>query len=155
MEEVIQKTDHQKLHFISAGPMPPNPAELLASNKMQGFLAAIDKLYDRVIIDSPPACGFADVLVLGNTVDGVILVSNLGQTHREALRIFRRSLFNVGGHLLGTIVNKLDLGYHYGGYYSRYYRYYHSYYHPAYGSDGERLPEIPSEPGGEQTARRS
>lgn len=155
MEEVIQKTDYPKLHFISAGPMPPNPAELLASNQMQGFLAAIDKMYDRVIIDSPPACGFADVLVLGNTVDGVILVSNLGQTHREALRIFRRSLFNVGGHLLGTIVNKLDLGYHYGGYYSRYYRYYHSYYHPAYGSDGERLPEIASESGGGQTVRRS
>ena len=142
MEEAIQKTDYLGLHFMSAGPMPPNPAELLASNQMKGFLATIDELYDRIIIDSPPACGFADVLVLGNTVDGVILVSNLGQTHREALRIFRRSLFNVGGHLLGTIVNKLDLGYHYGGYYSRYYRYYHSYYHPAYGADGEKLPEV-------------
>ena len=106
-------------------------------------------MYDRIIIDSPPASGFADVLVLGNYVDGVILVSNLGQTHREALRIFRRSIVNVGGHLLGTIVNKLDLGYHYGGYYSRYYsryyRYYHSYYHPHYRTEGERLPENISE----------
>ena len=155
IEEVIQKTNYYGLHFMSAGPMPPNPAELLASSQMKGFLTSFDKLYDRIIIDSPPACGFADVLVLGNFVDGVILVSNLGHTHREALRLFRRSLFNVGGHLLGTIVNKLDLGYHYGGYYSRYYRYYHSYYHPTYGGEGERLPEVTSGKNGERTASPS
>ena len=145
MDEAIQHTEIPNLHFLSAGPMPPNPAELLSSNQMKKFLGALVKLYDRIIIDSPPASGFADVLVLGNSVDGVVLVSNLGQTHREALRIFRRSLFNVGGHLIGAIVNKLDLGHHYGGYYSRYYRYYHSYYYPAYRTDGESLPETTSE----------
>ena len=141
IDEAIQTTDVPNLHFLCAGPMPPNPAELLASPQMKNFLAALDQRYDRIIIDSPPASGFADVLVLGNTVDGVVLVSNLGQTHREALRIFRRSMFNVGGHLLGAIVNKLDVSYHYGGYYSRYYRYYHGYSHPAYRTDGESLPE--------------
>jgi polysaccharide biosynthesis transport protein len=141
IDEAIQTTDVPNLHFLCAGPMPPNPAELLASLQMKNFLAALDQRYDRIIIDSPPASGFADVLVLGNTVDGVVLVSNLGQTHREALRIFRRSMFNVGGHLLGAIVNKLDVSYHYGGYYSRYYRYYHGYSHPAYRTDGESLPE--------------
>jgi capsular exopolysaccharide synthesis family protein len=145
LNEAIQETDVVKLHFLRAGPMPPNPAELLASNQMKKLLIELGTLYDRIIIDSPPASGFADVLVLGNFVDGVILVSNLGQTHREALRVFRKSIVNVGGHLLGAIVNKLDLGYHYGGYYSRYYsryyRYYHSYYHPRYRAEGEKLPE--------------
>jgi len=142
MGQAIQETDFPSLHFMPAGPMPPNPAELLASNQMKNLLGELDKLYDRVIIDSPPASGFADVLVLGNVVDGVVLVSNLGQTHREALRIFRRSLINVGGHLLGAIINKLDLGAHYGGYYYRYYHYYHSYYHPNYRPGAEGTPEI-------------
>jgi len=142
MGQAIQETDFPSLHFMPAGPMPPNPAELLASNQMKNLLGELDKLYDRIIIDSPPASGFADVLVLGNVVDGVVLVSNLGQTHREALRIFRRSLINVGGHLLGAIINKLDLGAHYGGYYYRYYHYYHSYYHPNYRPGAEGTPGI-------------
>lgn len=145
MGQAIQETDFPGLHFMPAGPMPPNPAELLASNQMKGLLGELGKLYDRIIIDSPPASGFADVLVLGNVVDGVVLVSNLGQTHREALRIFRRSLVNVGGHLLGAIINKLDLGAHYGGYYYRYYHYYHSYYHPNYRPGAEGAPEIAPE----------
>jgi polysaccharide biosynthesis transport protein len=147
-DQAIQETDFPSLHFMPAGPMPPNPAELLASTQMKNLLIELDQMYDRIIIDSPPASGFADVLVLGNVVDGVVLVSNLGQTHREALRIFRRSLFNVGGHLLGAIINKLDLGAHYGGYYYRYYHYYHSYYHPNYRAGGEAVPEITSETSG-------
>ena len=157
-DQAIQKTDFERLHFLSAGPMPPNPTELLASNQMKTLLTDLDGVYDRIIIDSPPASGFADVLVLGNFVDGVVLVSNLGQTHREALRIFRRSLFNVGGNLLGAIVNKLDLGAHYGGYYYRYYHYYHSYYHPNYRNAGESVPEITAEspePSKKQTRSRS
>ncbi len=94
-----------------------------------------------MIVDSPPAAGFADVLVLSNCVDGVILVSTLGQTHRDALRIFRRSIFNVRGHLLGAIVNKLDISHRYGGYYYKYYNYYHYYYHPNRGDDAEKLPQ--------------
>jgi polysaccharide biosynthesis transport protein len=148
-DKAIQNTEVGNLHFLCAGPMPPNPAELLASNRMKNLLDDLGTMYDRIIIDSPPASGFADVLVLGNYVNGVVLVSNLGQTHREALRVFRRSIYNVGGHLLGAVINKLDLGYHYGGYYSRYYsryyRYYHSYYHPRYRAEGERLPETASE----------
>jgi len=70
----------------------------------------------------------------------VILVSTLGSTHREALRILRKSLYNVGGNLLGTVVNKLNMTKQYGGYYYKYYKYYHSYYQP-YGEKQESLPE--------------
>lgn len=141
IEEIIQRTEVPNLCFVSAGPIPPNPAELLASSRMKQFLEKISRHFDRVIVDSPPAAGFADVLVLSNCVDGVILVSTLGQTHRDALRIFRRSIFNVRGHLLGAIVNKLDISHRYGGYYYKYYNYYHYYYHPNRGDDAEKLPE--------------
>jgi capsular exopolysaccharide synthesis family protein len=132
IEEVIRKTDIPNLYFISAGPIPPNPAELLASSRMQELLRSLGEQFDRIIVDAPPASGFADVLVLGHHADGVILISTLGQTHREALRIFRRSLFNVRGNLLGCIVNKLNLGSHYGGYYYKYYKYYTNYYQSPY-----------------------
>ncbi|MGV8074284.1 MAG: GumC family protein [Syntrophobacteraceae bacterium] len=132
VKDAIRDTDVPSLSFISSGPIPPNPAELLASSRMRNVLDELLEDFDRVIIDAPPAAGFADVLVLGNYVDGVILVSTLGQTHREALRMFRRSILNVRGNLMGTIINKLNIGNHYGGYYYKYYKYYHSYYHPAY-----------------------
>ena len=119
----IQESGIPNLRVVYAGPIPPNPSELLSSNRMRQFLAAVYAHYDRIIIDGPPAIGFADALILGHYADGVILVSVLGQTHREALRVFRRNLENVGGRMIGTIVNKLTQGSQYGGYY-KYYRYY-------------------------------
>lgn len=143
--EAIQKTDTPNLFFIPAGPIPPNPAELLASNRMRDILKTLGDRFDRVILDAPPAVGFADVLVLGNYVNGVILVSILGHTHREALRMFRRSLYNVRGNLLGCLVNKLNVGHHLGSYYHKYYKYYHYYYHQAYAMPPDSLPEHTSQ----------
>ena len=102
-------------------------------------------VFDRVIVDGPPSVGFADVLVLSSLVNGVILVSTIGRTHREALRLFKRSLVNINAKLLGTIVNRLDVQKRYGGYYYKYYKYYSYYYHPySYGEEGdlESLPDV-------------
>ncbi len=137
-KDIIQKTDIPNLFFIPSGPIPPNPAELLASSRMRKLLEKLNGYFDRIIIDAPPFAGFADVLVLGNHADGVILLSTLGVTHREALRIFRKSLLNVRANLLGTIVNRLDVWHHYG-YYYKYYKYYHYAYR--YGDEKQALPE--------------
>jgi Mrp family chromosome partitioning ATPase len=103
-------------------------------------LEKLSTVFDRIIIDGPPSVGFADVLVLGSLVNGVILVTTLGKTHRQALRLFKRSLGNINARLLGTIVNRLDVQSRYGGYYSKYYKYYyHSY------SYGDGKPELPQE----------
>jgi capsular exopolysaccharide synthesis family protein len=107
---VVQESGLPNLKVVYAGPIPPNPSELLSSNRMRQFLAEVYEDYDRIIIDGPPAMGFADALILGHYADGVILVSVLGETHREALRVFRRTLENVGGRMIGTIVNKLNQG---------------------------------------------
>ncbi len=121
--KVIQQSGIPNLNVVYAGPIPPNPSELLSSNRMRQFLAKVNEKYDRIIVDGPPAMGFADALILGHYADGVILIGVLGQTHREALRVFRRNLESVGGRMIGTIVNKLSQGSPYGGYY-KYYRYY-------------------------------
>ncbi len=133
VDEILQRTDVPNLFFIPSGPIPPNPAELLASSRMKELMKGFAKHFSRIVIDGPPYAGFADVLVLSNCVDGVILISTLGQTHREALRIFLRGLHNVRGVLLGSIVNRLNISQQYGGYYYKYYKYYH--YQP-YGDQG-------------------
>lgn len=143
LDEAIVKSEVPNLYFIPAGPIPPNPAELLASSRMKKLLDTLCNHFDYVIIDAPPAAGFADVLALCNYVHGTILISILGETHREALRIFRKSLYNVGGNLLGCVVNKLDMSKQYGAYYYKYYKYYYSYYQPY----GEKPASLPREAG--------
>lgn len=139
LEEVLRSSGQKNLYFMPAGLLPPNPAELLASKRMRQYLEKLGTVFDRIIIDGPPAVGFADVLVLGSLVSGIILVTTLGKTHRQALRLFRRSLANINARLLGTIVNRLDVQSRYGGYYSKYYKYYyHSY---AYGDGRSELPQ--------------
>ncbi len=126
--EVIMPTDYPGLDFISSGPLPPNPAELLSSKRMRQLLSTVAADYDRVILDGPPYQGFAEVLVLSNMVDGVILISAEGSTPREGVKHFRRSVTNVGGRILGTIINKSGRksGYtSYSGY--KYYSYNYDY----------------------------
>jgi capsular exopolysaccharide synthesis family protein len=139
LEEVVRKSGQKNLYFMPAGLLPPNPAELLASKRMRQCLDKLGTVFDRIIIDGPPSVGFADVLVLGSLVSGVILVTTLGKTHRQALRLFRRSLANINARLLGTIVNRLDVQSRFGGYYTKYYKYYyHSY---SYGDGQAELPQ--------------
>lgn len=128
LNDVITTTDYPGLDFLSSGPLPPNPAELLSSKRMRQLLEIVSKKYDRVILDGPPYQGFAEILVLSNMVDGVILVSVEGNTPREGVKHFKRSVSNVGGRILGTIINKSGekKGYtSYSGY--KYYSYNYNY----------------------------
>lgn len=111
--------------FITSGPIPPNPVELLASRRFAKLMKALEKRFDRVIIDGPPHQGFADVLLLSQHVGGVVLISSIGETTRESLRHFKKSIMNVNSTILGCIINKVDLTKRYGS--QSYYKYY-SYY---------------------------
>ncbi len=128
--DVITKTDFEGLDFISSGPLPPNPAEMLSSKRMRQLLHMATRKYDKVILDGPPYQGFAEILVLANMADGVILIAVEGDTPREGVRHFRKALTNVGGRILGAIINKSGqkkgYGYSsYGGY--KYYAYNYEY----------------------------
>lgn len=128
LEEVLRKTQFENLFFIPSGPIPPNPAELLASSRMRNFIATAAKNFDYIIIDTPPFHGFAEILILSNMVDGVILVGELNKTPREGVEYFRKAVTNVGGRILGVLINKAGRGgkgyRYYGGYkYQHYYTY--------------------------------
>ncbi len=120
-EKITFKTNVENIHLIRSGPTPPNPVELLASNKFTGLLKTLSQNFDRIIIDTPPHQGFADILVLSRKVDGIILVSGMGECTREGLRHFKVSMTNVHANVLGCIVNKINPNQKYGYKYLQYY----------------------------------
>ena len=132
-EEPVIPTEIPNLFIIPAGPIPPNPVELLASNRFGKLMETLGERYDRIIVDAPPNQGFADVLVLSRKVGGVVMVITLGETTRDAVRHFKRSILNVNGSILGCIINRVDFSKRYG--YRSYYRYYRHYYNYEYGKD--------------------
>lgn len=113
------------LCVIPAGPSPPNPVELLASARFSLLLETLTRRFDRVIIDGPPYLGFADSMVISSHVGGVVLVSSMGETTRDAIRHFKKSILNSQGKILGCIINKIDVSKRFG--YQPYYRYYSHY----------------------------
>jgi capsular exopolysaccharide synthesis family protein len=116
---------HENLKIILAGPVPPNPAELLASKRFEALLESLLGRCDRIILDGPPHIGFADTLILSRCVGGIVLVSSIGETSREAIGQFKKSIANINGTILGCIANKVDYSrkYGYGGYYRSYQKY--------------------------------
>ena len=133
----IAKTSVENLYLIPSGPIPPNPVELLASGRFSQLLDKALEKFDRIIVDAPPHLGFADVLVLSRQVGGVILVSGIGETTRDGLRHFKKSILNVQGTILGCVVNKVNLSQRYG--YRSYYRYYKAYNYHEYGKTGGEI----------------
>ncbi|TFG47470.1 MAG: polysaccharide biosynthesis tyrosine autokinase [Candidatus Brocadiia bacterium] len=116
---------HKNLKVILSGPVSPNPVELLASKRFQILLQGLSSRYDRVILDGPPYLGFADVLVLSKQVDGIVLVSSMGETSRRTIEHFRKKMSIVNGTILGCIANKVNQSKTYG--YGSYYKYYQAY----------------------------
>ena len=106
LSDIITPTGYPGLDFISSGALPPNPAELLSSKRFDQLLRTVAKDYDLVILDGPAYQGAAEILALSAMVDGVILVAVVGETPREGVKHFKRSVVNVGGRLLGAIINK-------------------------------------------------
>ena len=114
------------LAVLSSGPVPPNPAELIASDGMAVLCRELVKRFEHVIIDSPPVLAVTDATILAGLVDGVVLVAESGRTHRAGLMRTRAVLENAGARILGVVLNKLDLrreGYY--GYGDGYYYYSH------------------------------
>jgi capsular exopolysaccharide synthesis family protein len=130
IEEAIKRTDVPNLDVLPCGPVPPNPSELLHTDRFAAVLADCAKRYDRIILDSPPTSAVTDPAVLGNLADAVVLVVKAAETTREAAMHARRQLTGAKAHLCGVIVNAIDFSnpaYGYDYYYRNYYRYGYTY----------------------------
>ena len=113
-------TDVENLRILTAGVHPPNPAELLVSNKMKDLLDSVRNDYDRIVLDSPPLLTVSDPLSLSSFVDGVVMVVWGGDTSRDIVIEASRALASVNANLIGVLLNKTLSGTS-GGYAHYYY----------------------------------
>lgn len=123
---IIQPPSVKNLSLLLCGPIPPNPAELISSDRMKELLRMLGERYDHIIIDSPPLISVTDPVILSTMVDGSILVVHSGRSTRDLVRRARQELNSVGAKVFGVVLNNVDVKKEgYDDYY--YYRYYSSY----------------------------
>ncbi len=122
LEDVVLKTEVPGVDLIPCGPIPPNPSELLGTPRMKELGEELSQKYDLILYDSPPVVAVTDAVVLSKIVDGVVLIAKAGKTTREILYKAARQLDDVGGQILGTVLNDFNIK---GAGYRYYYYYYH------------------------------
>ena len=120
---VTKTTDFPNLYFISSGPLPPNPAELLSSSNLTKLLSPESSQFDHIIIDGPPVLGIADSIVLSNRVDATLFVIESAKTRKASIRAALKRLHLSGVYPLGAVLTKLNAGLGIFGYDSEYYYY--------------------------------
>ena len=115
--DVLQPTDHEFLHVLTSGPLPPNAAELLGSPRMLEVLAELSQQADTVLLDSAPLLAVTDAAVLAGDVTGTIIVYEMGHTRLSALTAAVDVARKAGANILGVVGNRLRMPRRrYGGY---------------------------------------
>ena len=132
LEKTIYMTHVPNLYVIPAGTTPPNPAEMLASNKMDNLITTLEQNFDFVIYDTPPIIAVTDPVLLSKRVGNVVLVVRFGKTNRHVVSDSMSRLENVNSDVLGMIFNGMQKAKGYG-----YYKYDYSYYQSSYYSEDE------------------
>lgn len=115
----IRQTEVDNLYLIPAGSVPPNPSELLVSEKMANLMEKLESICDVVIYDGTPTTLVTDALILSRNVDTTIIVCAHNQTKIEDLEKIKRDILNVGGKIAGVVINKMPISQK--EYYSSYY----------------------------------
>ncbi len=123
LADAVLDTDEERLKVILAGPLPPNPAELLSGSKLVSLLTIAGERYDQVIIDGPPIMGIADSPILANVADGTMLVVHSGKTRISTAQAAVKRLHVARAHIVGSLLAQYDAkvagyGYNYEGYYA-------------------------------------
>ena len=134
IDDAIIHTTIPGVDIIPSGPVPPNPSEMLGSQSMFKIIEILRGQYDRIIIDSPPITAVTDSVIISRWVDGVLLVVRVGETHREIIKNGIGLLQSANAHILGAILNGVDMG--------RDSYYYYQYYYYYYGEDGEKKKKV-------------
>jgi polysaccharide biosynthesis transport protein len=126
LEDIIQQTEVPNLSVVLSGPIPPNPSELLASDRMKHLIAEVRGKFAYVIFDSPPVLAVTDAIVLAASADGVVLCVHGGKTPRDLVQRSAERLRQSNIPVLGAILNNLDLHQYGYTYRKSYYDYYDS-----------------------------
>ncbi|WP_083189942.1 CpsD/CapB family tyrosine-protein kinase [Orenia metallireducens] len=121
-EDGLRETGIDGLKVVTTGTVPPNPAELLNSKRMEEVIKKAEKEADMVFIDTPPVIAVTDAAVLSNKVDGIILIVASHQTEEQMMVRAKENLDKANANIIGTIITKYPVSTK-GGYYNYYYYY--------------------------------
>jgi len=143
MDEVTNKNVYEGLDVVTAGIIPPNPAELLESTRFADILKDFSEIYDVVIIDTPPLSPVSDAATIAPMTDGIILAVNISETPRDVFKSVIANISKPGITRLGVVVNNIDFKqekkfksyYGYSYYHSSYYK--SNYYYYTSSEDGK------------------
>lgn len=120
-DEVAQQYT-ENMCVLTSGTVPPNPSEMLASNKMKQFLEEAKKIFDFIVLDTPPVVAVTDAQLLSTMVGGVLLVVAVGQAEIGGAERAKELLDNVNANIIGVVLNKAEVST------GKKYGYYHYYY---------------------------
>lgn len=124
-ETFLQETEIDNLRILPSGPIPPNPSELLSSSKMVELFTELKELADIVLIDAPPTIAVTDAAVMAAKVDGIVLVIDSTSVRPEMAQKAKDLLIKANGHILGVILNRVEIEEE------------HAYYYYYYGSESK------------------
>ena len=139
LEDYVTQTSVPGLDVLSAGPIPPNPAELLGSSYLRDIIVDARSRYDQVIFDGPPVLLVSDAMVLAGSVDGCLLVCQYRATSRGALQRTQASLAAINARVFGAVLNMVQT--RAGGYFRKAYREFYE-YHEVDEEAGDSLPKL-------------
>lgn len=108
----IKETEIKNLNIITSGNVPPNPSELLSSNKLYDLIKELSIFYDLIIFDGPPVLPIADSLILARIANSTLLVSLANKTKKDELMKTKKDIQNVGGRIIGVVLNKVSFNDH-------------------------------------------
>jgi capsular exopolysaccharide synthesis family protein len=134
--EAIVATGIENLDLLPCGPNPPNPSEVLGSNRMTKLLDRLRTKYDRIILDTPPVSAVTDAVVLAPRADGCLLVVRGGVTPRKIVQSTVEKLRMVDARMIGAVMNAVEVKR--SGYYYHKYNYYYEQYGYGMDDDGRR-----------------
>ena len=123
-DEVVNKDVFPNLDVLTSGPIPPNPSEILGSEKMSDILKEVGEKYDYILLDLPPILAVTDAAIVGHMADGIVLVVRSGITAPEEAKEAKKRLEAGHANILGVVLNGVPTekkGYGYGYYYYDYY----------------------------------
>lgn len=119
-ETFLQETEIDNLRILPSGPIPPNPSELLSSSKMVELFTELKELADIVLIDAPPTIAVTDAAVMATKVDGIVLVIDSTSVRPEMAQKAKDLLIKANGHILGVILNRVEIEEEHAYYYYYY-----------------------------------
>lgn len=124
MDEIVYETNIDNLDMIFAGPLPPNPAELLGNDNFIDLLSVLRLEYDYIVIDTPPLGNVIDSAIVAKHCDGVVIVVEANTVSYKMVQKVMKQLEKGNSRILGAVLNKVDKrsgGYqHYGNRYKKY-----------------------------------